>query len=370
MSKKATTPKQDVPILNEKEPLRTVSTTEMLLNLAVAQDATPRLWPCLVGPTGSGKTARVRQLAESLKLPLVSPPLTQGLPEDFSGLPRVTASGYSWHLPPWALKAMAEPCVVFFDEIDKASEDHQKILLPVLHELEIHGRSLHPDTVMVCAMQAPTEAWRNTETGAALMARVVPLIVVSDSDYLTRKYNIDLSGLKWAEYPINLDRSPTMRGLDWLFTYMGREPRPEYHLTVAKALFGETIGTMLVERHNNRVLTSANLCKLIRSEPTTVSRLSIAELVALGADAMFILDCTAYAEMRVKILTEGSEEDDIQFTVAQFDEKERRQGPNQQPIEIFPGCEEPEVVEMINTIATRVGEVWKTREKTAKHDAI
>jgi hypothetical protein len=346
-------------------PLPVLGPDELLVSLAVSQSETPRLWPCLVGPTGSGKTARVRQLATKLGLPLVSPPLTQGLPEDFSGLPRVTERGYTWHLPPWAVQASKEACVVFFDEIDKASEDHQKILLPVLHELEIHGRPLHPGSIMVCAMQSPTEAWRNTETGAALSARIVPLTVMASSDYITRKFNVDLSGLTWPTYTIDLKKEPTMRGLDWLFTYMGREPRPEYHLGVAKAMFGEEIGTLLVGRYNNRALTPESVCRLINQDPTIVERLTVNELAALGTYAMFNLNCTAYEAVHYKIMTEGTEEDSAVFMKDQFNEKVRRQGPNVQPIEIFPGCEESEVVEMINTIAKRVGTAWKAANETS-----
>jgi hypothetical protein len=255
--------------------------------------------------------------------------------------------------------------VVFFDEIDKASEDHQKILLPVLHELEIHGRPLHPGSIMVCAMQSPTEAWRNTETGAALSARIVPLTITASSDYLIRKFNVDLSGLTWPTYTIDLKKEPTMRGLDWLFTYMGREPRPEYHVGVANALFGEEIGTMLVSRYNSRALTPESVCQLLNQDPAAVERLTVIELTALGAHAMFNLNCKAYEAVLYKIMTEGTEEDSATFMKDQFNEKARRQGPTSQPIEIFPGCEEPEVIEMVNTIARRVGTAWQAANKTS-----
>jgi hypothetical protein len=81
---------------------------------------------------------------------------------------------------------------------------------------------------------------------------------------------------------------------------------------------------------------------------------------------MFTLGCPAYEELRVRLRTEGTLEDDLRFAKDQETEKIRRQGPDSQPIEIFPGYSEADVTRMINNIARRSGEYWLEKQKEGK----
>jgi hypothetical protein len=345
-----------------KPKLQHATPDELLPVLAVPQLAIPRLWPCFIGPTGCGKTARAIAYAARIGRRFVAPPLTQGLPEDFTGLPRVDKNGYGWHFPEWARVAAAEPCLLFFDEIDKASEDHQKVLLPVLHELEIHGKPLHPESIILCAMQRPSDSWRATETGNALLARMIPLKLAHSAAYLSNKFGVDLHDLKFPDYEINLEQTPQARGVEWLLGFAGREGRPEYQYSVAHALFG-SLGSMIIDRYNQRMPTVENILAMLNKDPRAVHRLTIAELANLGAVAMFTLGCPAYEELRVRLRTEGTLEDDLRFAKDQENEKKRRQGPDSQPIELFPGFSEDDVTRMINNIARRSGEYWLEKQK-------
>lgn len=132
------------------------------------------LTPCFYGESGSGKTARAFKLAQAMKLPLKTLILSACLPEDIGGVLRAEGQFSVWKVPDW----VNTPSMLFLDELDKAREDSTAAILSLLTSREIHGEKLHPDTVILCAMQ-PVDAseFRSTETGKALAARLLWLPV-------------------------------------------------------------------------------------------------------------------------------------------------------------------------------------------------
>src|ERR1700679_951655 len=76
------------------------------------------------GPPGIGKSALVREFAESVGLPCVSLLGSQLAPEDIIGVPQIV-DGRSRFCPP-TLIARDEPYCLFLDELNACSQEVQK----------------------------------------------------------------------------------------------------------------------------------------------------------------------------------------------------------------------------------------------------
>ena len=151
----------------------------------VALTAGPHnLRPCFIGPTGCGKTARVREIAAALGRPVVTLLLQTMLPEDLLGLPRVVRRETFWALPDWVRSAAERPHVLFLDELDKPRPEVIAATLTLIWDLEVRGTKLHPDTIVVGAMQpVDRELWLSDETLRALAARLVFIPVSAAEGY-------------------------------------------------------------------------------------------------------------------------------------------------------------------------------------------
>ena len=342
-----------------------VSVDELLTALTVPQAETPRVWPCLLGPTGCGKTARVRQLAATMGRRLVSPPLTQGLPEDFTGLPRVTARGYSWHLPPWALHAIKEPTLVFLDEIDKACEDHQKILLPLLHELELHGVPLHPETGFVCAMNQPSASWQRTETGKALLARVVVIPVAPSIDWLSEKHKIDLSGVSFSSTCDYTPQAPSMRMVDWLLGfYSAHSQHADLCKHVGALALGATIADNLYQRYTETLrLSPQNVCDALNSDVELLTRMTVREVVNLAASACRWCEGPAYKAVLKKVILEGTVEDGEEFFRVQNEYVSTALAATPAGINLFGDASEADMMKALREAAEDIAAVWQAASK-------
>ena len=160
----------------------------------------PRSW--LYGWTGSGKTSRVRQLADELGYELVRVPL-DGLPEDLVGLPRPRGGRFVWLPPDWAVRAAEQPCVLFLDELDKARRETRAALLTLLAERLVAGVQLHPQTIIVAASQPIDTADWDDEHSRALLSRLCCFPVTDDWTVVGER--LGLTGLAQA-IPHNLRR--------------------------------------------------------------------------------------------------------------------------------------------------------------------
>lgn len=150
-----------------------------------------RIWPCLIGPTGSGKTSTIFSIAKELNMDVtVLLPGTM-LPEDILGLPRVIDNNTVWALPDWAKDCTNKPKIIFIDELDKAREEVHAAILTLLSGLQIRNFKLHPECKIVCAMQ-PVDAasFVSSETGKAITARLAFFPVDDPSEYIARKHNL------------------------------------------------------------------------------------------------------------------------------------------------------------------------------------
>lgn len=171
----------------------------------------------LVGPTGCGKTARVRyELAVELAMPLVPLILSAKLPEDIQGLPLIDAEARrtNYTLPDWYWET---PIILFLDELDKAPNGCVDTLLTTIQTKRVHDRDLHGDTIIICAMQpVPPEEFLSTRTGEALASRMLWFPLNYDRQRLADKFNAPvLSNIPPApSVPLPIAEIPSDRQLE------------------------------------------------------------------------------------------------------------------------------------------------------------
>lgn len=123
--------------------------------------------PVLIrGRHGIGKSEWAKQLAKKLKwgsnpeqgLPVVEVRLSQMTEGDIIGMPSAKPKkigmleATSFNPPDWFARACVEPCVLFFDELDRAGREVRQGTFQVSDSRRIHGNTLHPDTVVLAAI--------------------------------------------------------------------------------------------------------------------------------------------------------------------------------------------------------------------------
>jgi len=117
------------------------------------------------GAHGIGKSAIVYQLADKLAgiLGLEDPKYVYPVIErrasqmadtgDVIGVPEPQDSDYgritTFAPMSWFARACNEPCIMFFDEVDRANNDVRQSLMELTDSRKIAGHTLHPDTVIV-----------------------------------------------------------------------------------------------------------------------------------------------------------------------------------------------------------------------------
>jgi hypothetical protein len=122
------------------------------------------------GNRGIGKSEGVGQFARRIGLPLVARRAAQmmegdvlGIPgtEDMKGLENLVnrysegqgGSKVTTFAPPgWFARACVEPCVLFLDEIDRASLGVEQALFELADSRTISGYKLHPGTIIISAV--------------------------------------------------------------------------------------------------------------------------------------------------------------------------------------------------------------------------
>jgi MoxR-like ATPase len=57
----------------------------------------------------------------------------------------------------WLHSACAEPCILFFDEIERAEHNTQRMVLQLVRNRELRGWRLHPDTRIFVAVNHSAE---------------------------------------------------------------------------------------------------------------------------------------------------------------------------------------------------------------------
>lgn len=245
-----------------------VSATDVAL--AVAQfsrdhhaDGDGRIWPCFVGDSGVGKTARARAMASQLGCERVEVVLLgTEMPHDVLGLPRVRGEVARLCVAERWLRAAEAPTLVFLDELDKADRDCAAAVLTLLNDMHVYGMSLHPKSVIVAAMQPPDLAlWREDTTFRALAARLC-FIGVGQAEawrHIHGRTGIDLAPIYGCEEapPLPLLPKPTPRQALWLTEFARRQLDPLAPLVRAVAA-GIVASAEAIEEHLRAIAEAAD----------------------------------------------------------------------------------------------------------------
>jgi len=111
------------------------------------------------GRHGIGKSEVVYQCALALSMPVVERRASQMTEGDLIGMPdaeaHVTAHGNrvtSWNAPDWVIECCENARVLFLDEVDRATPEVRQGIMELTDSRKIYGRHLHPDTLIVAAV--------------------------------------------------------------------------------------------------------------------------------------------------------------------------------------------------------------------------
>lgn len=181
-----------------------------------------RVSALLVGHSGVGKTAVVGQTAEELfpDHKFVKIMASQQEVGDFVGIPTKATSvdpvtgeeviRTVWARPEWMPE---EPVVLFLDEVNQASRDVEAALFQLVDEKRIHTHHLHPESVVVAAINPSTSEYTTANVMSTAMQKrfiVIPFTPtaeeVMDWGHKTGKIHKELLGF------VSFDR--THAGLD------------------------------------------------------------------------------------------------------------------------------------------------------------
>lgn len=186
-----------------------------IVTQAVQDQTHARGVPCLVGPTGWGKTRSLGLLLRDLGYgPVVICNPQVDLPEDVGGHPYKDRDGFLTFTQPSMIPrdlVGKDGWALVVDELDKAREDNQSAMLSLFEERRIRHTTLKPGVALVAAMNEPKRPLR-----PELLSRLLLLPYPGpDTRVLDRE---DLARNKWlwdglydAPPPVRLperERSP------------------------------------------------------------------------------------------------------------------------------------------------------------------
>ena len=95
-----------------------------------------------------------KQWGKDYVYPVIERRLSQiGDVGDFLGLPETYEGEWGDHMsfcpPEWFLQACHSPCVLFFDEVDRAQNDVRQAMMELTDSRKLFGNKLHEDTVII-----------------------------------------------------------------------------------------------------------------------------------------------------------------------------------------------------------------------------
>ena len=128
----------------------------------------------LRGPHGIGKSAVPAERARTSGMRLLDVRLSLFTEGDLIGVPdhkRIADTGVTTFAPPdWLHTACTEPCILFLDEINRASPGVQNSAFQLVLDREVKGMRLHPETLVFAAINDAPEYSVN-EMDPALLDR-------------------------------------------------------------------------------------------------------------------------------------------------------------------------------------------------------
>ena len=143
----------------------------------------------LRGPHGIGKSAVPAERARTSGMRLLDVRLSLFTEGDLIGVPdhkRIADTGVTTFAPPdWLHTACTEACILFLDEINRASPGVQNSAFQLVLDREVKGMRLHPETLVFAAINDAPEYSVN-EMDPALLDRFVTYdLVPTVADWIT-----------------------------------------------------------------------------------------------------------------------------------------------------------------------------------------
>jgi MoxR-like ATPase len=171
--------------------------TPFLLNVATVLPVF--IW----GPPGIGKSALVKNFAESVGLPCISLLGSQLAPEDIIGVPQIV-DGKSRFCPPTMI-AQDEPYCLFLDELNACSQEVQKAFYSLILDRRIGEYHLPRGTIVIGAGNRAEDAAITRPLSSALINRLLHVqLRASAKDWLIWAGSADIHELVISLYQQSL----------------------------------------------------------------------------------------------------------------------------------------------------------------------
>lgn len=106
----------------------------------------------LRGRHGIGKSTVVYQYATHIGMPVVERRASQMTEGDLVGLPSVEGNSTRFNPPDWFKTACDMPCVLFLDEVDRATLEVRQGIFELTDSRKLNGHILHDDTIIFAAV--------------------------------------------------------------------------------------------------------------------------------------------------------------------------------------------------------------------------
>lgn len=222
----------------------------------------------LRGETGIGKSFIVHQVAKQLNLPVIDRRLSQMTEGDLLGLPSINDSTTTFNPPDWFHQACQTPCVLFLDEMNRATRELQQGAFQLVLDRELNGFKLHPQTRVMAAVNIGGKYAVN-EMDAALLRRFFVIDLQPDvNDWLdyAKISGVDPMMIAFvAAHPAMLDPAtkaaagsvqPTRASWERLSTIikmnnLATSPNDPQYFNLAKGMLGAEVASPLVQFGKN-----------------------------------------------------------------------------------------------------------------------
>jgi len=146
----------------------------------------------LRGNHGIGKSAIVRQVSRTIgtreklgDFEVIDRRLSQMSEGDMIGLPSTDGDVTRFNPPDWYKRACLKPCVLFLDELNRATHEVMQAAFQIILDRELNGYKLHPSTRVFSAVNVAQEYTVN-EIDPALLDRFWVIDLKPDTEDFIR----------------------------------------------------------------------------------------------------------------------------------------------------------------------------------------
>lgn len=139
------------------------------------------------GDHGIGKSQLVRLIAklrkqnDKIDRTVVDRRLAQMTEGDMLGLPSTDGNCTRFNPPDWYVKCCDEPCILLLDELNRANTEIMQAAFQIVLDRELAGRKLHPDTIVMAAINTNGKYTVN-EVDPALLDRFFVVDLMPDEN--------------------------------------------------------------------------------------------------------------------------------------------------------------------------------------------